>query len=86
MYIYVQQCQGEIVLYPANEDQKPKTAVKGLHLLSFGIAQLFFMHIHIYYVICKLWTKGKVWIILQKCPDPSSRQEILIIITHVQCY
>ena len=34
------------------------------------------------YVMYKLCIKDKVWIILQKCLDPSSRQEILDVFIH----
>ena len=43
-----QQCQGEIMLHPADEGQKPETAVQGLHLLSFGTANLIFIRTYMY--------------------------------------
>ena len=43
----LQQCQGEIMLHPGDEGQKPKTVVLGLHLLSFGTAHLIFHGIYI---------------------------------------
>ena len=38
------------MLYPADEGQKPETAVQGLHLLSFGISNLIFFNGHVYLV------------------------------------
>ena len=40
MYMYVE--SNHDLLHPVDEGQKPKTAVQGLHLLSFGILHVFF--------------------------------------------
>ena len=39
----------ERLLHPADEGQKPVTAVQGLHLLSFGTAyMIFYVHVHLH--------------------------------------
>ena len=61
-----QQCQGEIVLHPADEGQKPKTAIQGLHLLSFGTVHLIFSCTYSYELIRWLLKVHSIsgWIIL----------------------
>ena len=54
---HAQQCQGEIVLHPADEGQKPETAVQGLHLLSFGTVHLSF-HVYIHVRMCTCVNPG----------------------------
>ena len=48
-FVHAQQCQGEIVLHPAEQGQKAReTVVQGLHFLSFRTAHLIYMYMYIY--------------------------------------
>ena len=56
------------------------------HLFQYPKMVIATIPVHNVFDIHKLWIKDKAWIILQKCPDQSTRQKILDIFMYIQCY